>query len=107
MSTARPMWPPWARNLFVLQLLLNFVVWVAVFGLIYIERTRLRATLEAANERVAAHGREVEKLDGKIEKVDDRMGAVVEELRGWWAVDTRNMREEVRAEMDKALKERR
>jgi hypothetical protein len=68
----RPLWPCWARNLFVLQLLLNVIMWIALSTLAYVgARARVDgldglATKNALLEiRVRNLERETDKLTEK------------------------------------------
>jgi hypothetical protein len=73
-SAIRPLWPVWARNLFMLQLLLNVVMWVALSTLAYVgARARVDGLKEVTTKhalleiRVRQLERTTDQLTGKGE----------------------------------------
>lgn len=98
MNSDRPLWPRWARNLFLIQLMLNLVIWIAVFGFIFAGRVRQRVEVESLGDEVATQERELEKLRDEVSKAKD-------DMRGWWDIDSRNLRKEIMAEVEKTLEE--
>lgn len=86
-----PTWPRWARNAFVLQLVLNVAFVALILFLHFSGQARDKMEREALLREIVAHGDRVEEAETK--------------LRDWWAIDTRNMRDKVQKDVEKILRE--
>lgn len=98
MGGDRPLWPRWARNLFVLQLLLNLVAMVAFPVLHFSGQSRDHILRSGAEEKIA-------ECKANLEKLRERVEGQEKEMRDWWSIDTRNLRDSVRADVEALFKQ--
>ena len=84
MAADRAGWPSWARNTFIAQLVINFALLVLLATMHLLGQQRDHAARQAMEVRLAAAEKEIESVD-----------AVKDELRDWWAIDSRNLKKEI------------
>lgn len=98
MPEVRATWPRWARNAFILQLLLNCALAVLLTVLHFVGQANDRAEREALRVEIASLSKDLELQKEAVDGAEAK-------LRDWWAIDTRNMRERVREDVEKMLEQ--
>lgn len=83
MNSDRPLWPRWARNLFLIQLMLNLVIWIAVFGFIFAGRVRQRVEVESLAREVAAQKDQFDRLRDEVAAAKAGVGTTTGAIGGF------------------------